>query len=89
MYLHLGQNTVVHDEDVIGIFDLDITSQSLRTRQFLNRAEKQGQVTAVSDDIPKSFVITTPKRNRGSQRVFISQLSTATLLKRSESGELL
>ncbi len=88
MYLHLGQNTVVHDEDVIGIFDLDITSQSLRTRQFLNRAEKQGQVTAVSDEIPKSFVITAPQRKRGSQRVFISQLSTATLLKRSESGEL-
>lgn len=88
MYLHLGQSTVVHDGDVIGVFDLDITSQSLRTRQFLNRAEKQGEVTAVTDDIPKSFVVTAPREKRGRQRVYISQLSTATLLKRSESGEL-
>jgi extracellular matrix regulatory protein B len=88
MYLHLGQNTVVHDDDIVGVFDLDITSQSLRTRQYLNRAEKQGEVTAVTDDIPKSFVITAPRKKRGTQRVYISQLSTATLLKRSESGEL-
>ena len=42
MYLHLGQSTVIRDRDIIGIFDLDITSQSYRTRQYLNRAEKAG-----------------------------------------------
>ena len=85
MYLHLGQNTIVQDKEIIGIFDLDITSQSLRTRQFLNKAERSGHVVAVTDDIPKSFVVT-GRRNR--QRIYISQLSTATLLKRSESSEL-
>ena len=85
MYLHLGQNTIVQDKEIIGIFDLDITSQSLRTRQFLNIAERSGHVVAVTDDIPKSFVVT-GRRNR--QRIYISQLSTATLLKRSESSEL-
>ena len=85
MYLHLGQNTIVQDKEIIGIFDLDITSQSLRTRQFLNKAERSGAVVAVTDDIPKSFVVT-GRRNR--QRIYISQLSTATLLKRSESSEL-
>lgn len=85
MYLHLGQNTIVQDREIIGIFDLDITSQSLRTRQFLNNAERQGNVIAVTDDIPKSFVVTGHRRR---QRIYISQLSTATLLKRSESSEL-
>ena len=42
MYLHLGQNTVVHESEILGIFDLDITSQSYRTRQYLNRAERNG-----------------------------------------------
>ena len=87
-YLHIGKNVMVSRRRIIGVFDLDITSQSLRTRQFLNRAEKQGEVTAVTDDIPKSFVVTAPREKRGRQRVYISQLSTATLLKRSESGEL-
>lgn len=81
MYLHLGQNTVVRDREIIGIFDLDITSQSLRTRQYLNTAEKRGEVVAVTQELPKSFIITAQKR--GKQRVYISQLSTATLLRRS------
>ena len=33
MYPHLGQDTVVRDCDIIGIFDLDITTQSIRTRK--------------------------------------------------------
>ena len=48
MYLHLGQNTIVHDREIIGIFDLDITSQSHRTRDYLNRAERGGDVVNVS-----------------------------------------
>lgn len=81
MYLHLGQNTVVRDREIIGIFDLDITSQSPRTRRYLNTAQRQGEVVAVTEDLPKSFVVT---GKRGRQRVFISQLSTATLLRRSD-----
>lgn len=81
MYLHLGQNTVVRDREIIGIFDLDITSQSPRTRQYLNTAERRGEVVAVTQELPKSFVVT---GRRGRQRVFISQLSTATLLRRSD-----
>lgn len=81
MYLHLGQNTVVRDREIIGIFDLDITSQSPRTRRYLNTAQRRGEVVAVTEELPKSFVVT---GKRGRQRVFISQLSTATLLRRSD-----
>ena len=85
MYLHLGQNTVVRDREIIGIFDLDITSQSPRTRRYLNTAQRRGEVVAVTEDLPKSFVVT---GKRGRQRVFISQLSTATLLRRSQSASI-
>ena len=37
----------------------------------------------VTEDLPKSFVVA---GQRSEQRVYISQLSTATLLKRSQSG---
>lgn len=83
MYLHLGQSTIVRDTDVIGIFDLDITSQSIRTRKFLSNAEKKGEVEAVSEELPKSFVVAGKRKK---QKIYISQLSTATLLKRSQSG---
>lgn len=86
MYLHLGQNTIVHEGEIIGIFDLDITSQSHRTRDYLNRAERSGQVVNVSEELPKSFVVCSKPHRRGTQTVFISQLSSQTLLRRSEAG---
>ena len=82
MYLHLGQNIVVPEASVIGIFDLDNTTGSRITRKFLNEAEKSGRITTVSDDLPKSFVIC--EEGKG-PKIFLSQLSSQTLLKRLET----
>ena len=83
MYLHLGPSTVVRVSDIIGIFDLDITSQSYRTRQYLNRAEKAGQVIdAAEEQLPKSFVLC-QRKGEGSQRVYLAQPNPATLAKRA------
>ncbi|MGN8896987.1 extracellular matrix regulator RemB [Flavonifractor sp. HCP28S3_F3] len=84
MYLHLGQSVVVPYRDVVGIFDLDNTSSSHLTRAFLERAEKEGRVVNVSDDLPRSFVLCT--QERGNSTVYLSQLSAATLLRRAESN---
>ena len=43
-YLHIGKNVMVSRRRIIGVFGLDITSQSPRTREFLERAEKDGVV---------------------------------------------
>ena len=37
-FLHIGQNVMLEDKRIIGIFDLDITSQSKLTRPFLTAA---------------------------------------------------
>ena len=55
MYLHLGQSVVVPFRDVIGIFDLDTTTDSRITREFLKRAEREGELVDVSMDLPKSL----------------------------------
>ena len=81
MYLHLGKGRVVNTEEIIGIFDLDITSQSKRTREFLEKAEQEGVVVPVTEDIPKSFLVCDHPYHR--QIVYISQLNTQTLQKRS------
>lgn len=82
MYLHLGPNTVIRDCEIIGIFDLDITSQSYRTRQYLNRAEKAGEVVdAAEEQLPKSFVLCQRKGEKG-QRVYLAQPNPATLQRR-------
>jgi len=82
MYLHLGQSVVVPEADVIGIFDLDNTTGSHITRKFLSDAEKAGRVINVSDELPRSFIVT----GTGNEiSVHLSQLSPQTLLRRSET----
>ena len=80
-YLHVGQNLMLEDKRIIGIFDLDITSQSKITRTFLNQAEEEGIVISAIEDIPKSFVVCDHPYHR--QIVYISQLNTSTLARRS------
>ena len=86
MYLHLGKGTVIRETEIIGIFDLDITSQSHLTRKFLSAAEKAGQVINAAEDIPKSFVVTCVN---GERRLYLSQMATATLLRRAEDNILM
>ena len=79
MYLHLGQSVVIPYDDIIGFFDLDITTQSKRTREFLSKMQSQGLVTNVSEEIPASFVLS---KKDGKTTVFLSRISTKTLAKR-------
>ena len=76
MYLHLGQNTVVTHDEILGIFDLDNTTVSKKTRDYLSKAEKDGRVVYVSNELPKSFIVCSDST------IYISQISVATLLKR-------
>ena len=78
MYLSIGNDMAVRDSSILGIFDLDNTSTSKRTRAFLDSAEKEGQVVPC-DDLPKSFVLTS---EYGFTRVHLTALSSATLEKR-------
>ncbi|MBE6780015.1 MAG: DUF370 domain-containing protein [Clostridia bacterium] len=77
MYIHLGNEIVVKEDEIVGIFDLDTTTVSKHSRKFLEISEKQKKVINVSYELPKSFVVTKDKK------VYISQISTATLQKRS------
>jgi hypothetical protein len=90
MYLHVGQSVVVPFGDVIGIFDMDNTTASQLTRKTLERAEQKGQVVNVSEDLPKSFVLCQRRKNRRgsvpSPAFYLSQLTSATLLRRTENG---
>ena len=78
MYLNIGNDMAVRDKSIIGIFDMDNTSTSKRTRAFLEQAEKEGQVVPC-DDLPKSYVLTS---EYGMTRLYLTALSSQTLEKR-------
>jgi len=78
MYLSIGNDMAVRESSIIGIFDMDNTSTSKRTRDFLSKAEKEG-IVVPCDDLPKSFVLTA---EYGLDRVYLTSLSSYTLEKR-------
>ena len=84
MFIHIGQDTVVIDKEIIGIFDMDNTTVMKKTIDYLNNAEKEKSVINVAPfELPKSFIVCqTPK----GKRIYISPVSVGTILRRIESG---
>ena len=82
MYLHLGGDVSVIDASIIGIFDIENTTTGKTTGHLLDRAQREKRVVNVSYEMPKSFIICVEK---GEERVYISQISAATLRKRYKS----
>ena len=82
MYLHLGQDTEVKTGDIIGIFDMDNATVAKGTKRFLAVAERSGQVVNVTSELPKTFVLCHTRK--GGSKVYISQISSATLRKRTK-----
>lgn len=81
-YLHLGLDTSIEIKNIVGIFDLDTTSTSKHTRDFLSLCEKESRVVNVSYELPKSYIL---YDFDGEYSLYLSPLNTATLLKRMEN----
>lgn len=77
MYLHLGENTVITTDKIIGIFDMDTSTVNKATREYLSLAEKENKIVYVSYELPKSFIVTADK-------IYVSPINTNTLLKRAK-----
>jgi len=80
MYLHLGEETAVITKSIIGVFDIENTSISKHTKEFLAASEKNGNVVNVSYDMPKSFTVCSDSFG---EKIYISPISAATIKKRS------
>ena len=85
MYVHAGNNVVVNTKDIIGIFDMDNTTVSLRGREFLTDAQAKGEIINAAEDLPASFIVT---EHGGKRRVYLSSLSARVLSGRAKSRRM-
>lgn len=77
MFIHLGEDRVITDKGIIGIFDIDTSTVNKSTRDYLAKAEKDKRIIYVNYDLPKSFIVT-------DEKVYVSPINTSTLYKRSK-----
>ena len=83
MYLHIGNQINIREQDIVGIFDADRTTTTWITRKYLSEAQRRDLVSAAGEEIPKSFVLYRDKKS-GKYKIYFSQLSTSALFGRME-----
>ena len=81
MYLHVGNNQNIRIREIIGIFDADTATVSAVTKKYISAANAKKIIQFASEELPKSFVVCAAPEG---QRVYLSQLNSSTLLRRSE-----
>lgn len=80
MFLHIGGDYMVFIKDIIAIIDMERSTISQDTRNFLKTSEEEGFIVNVDEnELPKSIIIT---QGKYSNKVYLSPISTSTLYKR-------
>ena len=73
MFVHIGENKVIRKKDIALMLDMDSSTVSIHTRNFLNKAQKEKRVIALGYDLPKSFIVTKD------DKVYLSPFNIATI----------
>lgn len=80
MFLHIGGDVVIPLKSVIAILDIESTTTSKDSKEFLSIAEEEGFIESISEDLPKTFIITEIDKK---SKIFLSPISSITLQKRA------
>ena len=79
-FVHVGLDMILPKETIIGIFDIDAITVQKKSRDFLNRAQKNGEIEDYTTDLPISFVLCDHQTKK--QRILFSSFSLPTLTAR-------
>ena len=83
-FLHLGKDTSIEIDKLVGIYDMDTGTVSKHTRDFLRVCERENRIVNVSSyELPKSFIL---YDFDGEYSVYLSPLNAATLLGRMKEN---
>jgi len=79
MHIHIGGEYMIKKESIVGIFDLENTTLSKATKEYLKDREKRHIIITVNEEMPKTFIILEEK---GKEKVYITSFSSKTIKKR-------
>lgn len=76
MYIHIGADFVLHENDILGIFDFDSLCMSEYSKKHLKELEDDNRLLNITDDIPKSVVFAL---TGGEEIAYLSNLNSKTI----------
>ena len=75
MFLHLGGGNMIPSDEVVLICDLENTTYSEITQEFMKISDEEGFIVDYSAGNPRSFVLT-------GETIYLSMISSKTLADR-------
>ena len=85
MYIHIGQDVSIRFNTIILIVDLEKTTISKITKEFLKISEEEDFITNVSEKIPRTAIIC---EDNGRSRVYLTNISSSTITKRVNKNRM-
>ena len=80
MYINIGSNVMLLKKNITAVFDIETTTGSEITREFLGRSTKRHEVVNVTYDLPRAMVLYCEK---GKSTLYVTDLSAAAIKRRS------
>lgn len=84
MFLHIGNDIILRESDIIAVCDMDTVTATPDGADFINRAGDR-IIDDMSGLLPKSFIVASDRFN--GFKIFTSSLNSSTLLSRMNSSE--
>lgn len=81
MYIHIGKDLVIKEEDIIGIFNLDYIGNTKEYRKFKSNLEEQKLLKIITPNLGKTFILT---ESQGKSKAYITNIGASTIGKRKK-----
>ncbi len=79
MYLHIGKEYVINNNDIIGIFNLDYIKNTKEYKKMYELLDKEKAIINVSKTQEKTFILT---EKNGIKKGFLTNIGASTIGKR-------
>ena len=83
IYLQLEKGESINKNEIIGIFDIELSGLAQGTKNLFKRKEEEKGVISLPTDLPRSFVVCDGEYD---DRIYLTGLSTETIRKRLETN---
>ena len=81
MYIHIGKDLVIKEEEIIGIFNLDYIGNTKEYRNFKTFLENQKNLKILTPNVGKTFILI---ENNGKSKAYITNIGVGTIGKRKK-----
>lgn len=81
MYIHIGKDLVIREEDIIGIFNLDYIGNTKEYKKLKSNLEEQKLFKIITPNLGKTFILT---ESQGKSKAYITNIGASTIGKRKK-----